>query len=150
MLAPSRSSRAQLAGNITCTLTFHTHTHTHTHTRLHLNAHTHSEFVSCCKGSASPQHFHAFRGALEGLDAGRSEAQTERLQWDVRRGLDIIKNHPWIPTTGPDALTSIRGFIYDGNSIHTHHTHTSHTCYIHIRTYIHTCTHSLTNKHKKQ
>jgi carbonic anhydrase len=37
----------------------------------------------------------------------------ERLEWDVRRGLSIIKNHPWIPTTGPDAIVSIRGFIYD-------------------------------------
>jgi carbonic anhydrase len=71
------------------------------------------EFTTCSHGSASPQHFHAFRGALEPLDAPRSDASTERLQWDVRRGLAIIKDHPWIPTTGPDAIVSIRGFIYD-------------------------------------
>lgn len=71
------------------------------------------DFTTCNHGSASPQHFHAFRGALEPLDAPRSDASTERLQWDVRRGLSIIKDHPWIPTTGPEAIVSIRCFIYD-------------------------------------
>lgn len=36
----------------------------------------------------------------------------ERLQWDVRRGMSTILNHPWIPTDGADAMT-VRGFIYD-------------------------------------
>lgn len=31
---------------------------------------------------------------------------------DVRRGMSTILNHPWIPTSGPDACT-VRGFIYD-------------------------------------
>jgi carbonic anhydrase len=30
----------------------------------------------------------------------------------VRRGISSILNHPWIPTSGPDAVT-VRGFIYD-------------------------------------
>ena len=63
--------------------------------------------------SAAPQLYHAFRGTLEALDAARSAAQFERLQWQVRRGLSTIKNHPLIPTTGPDAIVSIRGFVYD-------------------------------------
>jgi carbonic anhydrase len=36
----------------------------------------------------------------------------QRLAWDVRRGMCAILNHPWIPTSGPDAV-SVRGFIYD-------------------------------------
>jgi len=36
----------------------------------------------------------------------------QRLTWDVRRGMSAILNHPWIPTSGPDAVT-VRGFIYD-------------------------------------
>ena len=71
------------------------------------------DFTTCDCSSSSPQHFHAFRGALEGLDSPPSAESIERLEWDVRRGLSIIKSHPWIPTTGPDAVTSIRGFIYD-------------------------------------
>jgi carbonic anhydrase len=69
-------------------------------------------FASCKKSAAMPSSFHAFRGALEPLDAARSAKQTERLEWDVRRGMSSILNHPWIPTTGPDAVT-VRGFIYD-------------------------------------
>jgi carbonic anhydrase len=69
-------------------------------------------FMSCKKCSATPSQFHAFRGPLEPLDAARSAKQTERLEWDVRRGMSRILNHPWIPTSGPDAV-SVRGFIYD-------------------------------------
>jgi len=69
-------------------------------------------FMSCKKGSCSPSQFHAFRGALEPLDGARDAKQTERLSWDVRRGMSAILNHPWIPTSGPDAMT-VRGFIYD-------------------------------------
>jgi carbonic anhydrase len=36
----------------------------------------------------------------------------ERLAWDVRRGMSAIKSHPWLPVSGPDAV-SVRGFIYD-------------------------------------
>ena len=69
-------------------------------------------FMSCKKSAAMPSQFHAFRGALESLDAARNAKQTERLEWDVRRGMSAILSHPWIPTTGPDAVT-VRGFIYD-------------------------------------
>ena len=70
------------------------------------------DFVSCRTASASPSAFHAFRGQLEALDSPRDDNNTARLQWDVRRGMSAILNHPWIPTEGPDAIT-VRGFIYD-------------------------------------
>ncbi len=69
-------------------------------------------FVSCKKCAATPAQFHAFRGSIEPLDAARNPKQIERLEWDVRRGMSSILNHPWIPTSGPDAVT-VRGFIYD-------------------------------------
>lgn len=69
-------------------------------------------FMSCKKSSATPLAFHAFRGPIEPLDAPRSVKQMERLEWDVRRGMSSILNHPWISTAGPDAVT-VRGFIYD-------------------------------------
>jgi carbonic anhydrase len=69
-------------------------------------------FKSCGKCAATPAAFHAFRGAIEPLDAPRDERNTERLAWDVRRGMSSILNHPWIPTSGADAV-SVRGFIYD-------------------------------------
>lgn len=70
------------------------------------------KFVSCKHASATPTAFHAFRGQIEPLDSPRDEKNTARLQWDVRRGMSSILNHPWMPTTGPDAVT-VRGFIYD-------------------------------------
>jgi carbonic anhydrase len=70
------------------------------------------DFVSCNVASASPPAFHAFRGTPEPLDAPPSEQTIARLEWDVRRGISAIVNHPWIPTSGPDAV-SVRGFIYD-------------------------------------
>jgi len=69
-------------------------------------------FVSCKSSSAMPSAFHAFRGQIEPLDSPPDENNTARLQWDVRRGMSAILNHPWIPTSGPDAIT-VRGFIYD-------------------------------------
>ncbi|MFM1904574.1 MAG: hypothetical protein RLZZ440_2474 [Planctomycetota bacterium] len=69
-------------------------------------------FTPCGCSSASPPAFHAFRGAPEPLDAPRSGTNIERLSWDVRRGMAAIHAHPWIPTSGPDAVT-VRGFIYD-------------------------------------
>jgi carbonic anhydrase len=69
-------------------------------------------FISCKKSAATPSAFHAFRGQLEPLDAPRDVKNIERLQWDVRRGMSSILSHPWVPTTGPDAVT-VRGFIYD-------------------------------------
>ena len=69
-------------------------------------------FVSCKKCASTPSAFHAFRGPLEPLDAARDTKQMERLAWDVRRGISSILNHPWIPTSGPDAVT-VRGFVYD-------------------------------------
>ena len=73
---------------------------------------TSRKFTSCQKCASTPSQFHAFRGQIEALDSARNEKQTERLQWDVRRGISAILNHPWIPTSGPDAVT-VRGFIYD-------------------------------------
>jgi carbonic anhydrase len=72
-------------------------------------------FTPCNTAAASPAAFHAFRGSPEPLDAARSEANIERLSWDVRRGMAKILSHPWIPTSGPDAVT-VRGFIYDVDS----------------------------------
>jgi len=69
-------------------------------------------FKACGKCAATPSAFHAFRGAIEPLDAPRDAKNIERLQWDVRRGMSSILNHPWLPTSGPDAVT-VRGFIYD-------------------------------------
>jgi carbonic anhydrase len=69
-------------------------------------------FTSCKKHASTPSQFHAFRGPLEPLDGARSAKQIERLEWDVRRGMSAILNHPWIPTSGSDAVT-VRGFIYD-------------------------------------
>ena len=69
-------------------------------------------FKSCQKCASTPSQFHAFRGQLEPLDGARNAKQTERLEWDVRRGISAILNHPWVPTSGPDAVT-VRGFIYD-------------------------------------
>jgi carbonic anhydrase len=69
-------------------------------------------FVSPQRSSTSPTTFHAFRGPLEPLDSPAGPANRERLAWDVRRGMSAILNHPWIPTSGPDAVT-VRGFVYD-------------------------------------
>ena len=69
-------------------------------------------FMSCKRSSATPSAFHAFRGQIEPLDAPRDAKNMDRLAWDVRRGMSAILNHPWVPTTGPDAVT-VRGFIYD-------------------------------------
>jgi carbonic anhydrase len=69
-------------------------------------------FTSCKACASTPSAFHAFRGAIEPLDSPRSERSTERLTWDVRRGMSAILNHPWLPKTGPDAV-SVRGFVYD-------------------------------------
>jgi carbonic anhydrase len=69
-------------------------------------------FTSCNTSASSPSAFHAFRGQIEPLDAPRDEKNIERLAWDVRRGVSAILSHPWIPTSGPDAVT-VRGFIYD-------------------------------------
>jgi len=70
------------------------------------------KFVSCKSASTTPSAFHAFRGQIEPLDSPRDEKNNARLQWDVRRGMSAILNHPWIPTKGADAVT-VRGFIYD-------------------------------------
>ena len=65
-------------------------------------------FTSSKKGAVTPAQFHAFRGPIEPLDAPRDAKNVERLSWDVRRGMSSILNHPWIPTSGPDAIT-VRG-----------------------------------------
>ena len=73
------------------------------------------KFAGCDKSTTSPTTFHAFRGKIEPLGAPRDAHNTERLQWDVRRGMSSIKNHPWLPSSGTDAV-SVRGFIYDVDS----------------------------------
>ena len=73
---------------------------------------TRRAFTSCKACAATPSAFHAFRGAIEPLDAPRDAKNIERLQWDVRRGMSAILNHPWLPTKGADAIT-VRGFVYD-------------------------------------
>lgn len=69
-------------------------------------------FVATGKSASTPSSFHPFRGQIEPLDSPRDAKNIERLEWDVRRGISSIMNHPWIPTSGPDAIT-VRGFIYD-------------------------------------
>ena len=75
-------------------------------------------FVSPGVSMADPAHFAAFRGGATPLDSDKNTTDANghsnftRLQWDVRRGLSRIINHPWTPTTGPDAVR-VRGFIYD-------------------------------------
>jgi len=73
---------------------------------------TKREFVSCKKCASSPAAFHAFRGQIEPLDAAPDAKSRDRLQWDVRRGISAILNHPWIPAGGSDGV-KVRGFIYD-------------------------------------
>jgi carbonic anhydrase len=75
-------------------------------------------FVSPGVSMAEPAHFAAFRGGATPLDSDKNTTDVNgnsnftRLQWDVRRGLSRIINHPWTPTKGPDAVR-VRGFIYD-------------------------------------
>ena len=57
----------------------------------------------------------AFRGPIEALDHEHNPKAQERLEWDVRRSISAIVNHPWIPNSGEDAVT-VRGFIYDVDS----------------------------------
>ena len=68
--------------------------------------------MSCKKCASTPSQFHAFRGPIEPLDGARNAKQTERLEWEVRRAMSSILNHPWIQTRGADAVT-MRGFICD-------------------------------------
>jgi carbonic anhydrase len=70
------------------------------------------DFVPTGRSSSSPASFFAFRGNLEPLDNPHGAPAQERLEWDVRRSISAIVEHPWIPTEGPDAVT-VRGFIYD-------------------------------------
>jgi carbonic anhydrase len=70
------------------------------------------QFVCAGVAASSPAAFHAFRGPIEALDSPRDSTNFERLEWDVRRGISTILNHPWIPTSGADAVT-VRGFVYD-------------------------------------
>jgi carbonic anhydrase len=70
------------------------------------------DFVPTGTSSSSPSGFFAFRGAPEPLDSAHGPEAQARLEWDVRRGISSILEHPWIPTSGPDAVT-VRGFVYD-------------------------------------
>jgi len=69
-------------------------------------------FTPCHAAAASPAAFHAFRGTPEPVDAEPTASSRERLAADVQRGISAIVHHPWIPTSGPDAVT-VRGFVYD-------------------------------------
>jgi carbonic anhydrase len=69
-------------------------------------------FTAAGRSSSSPAAFFAFRGAPEPLDHAHGPDAQRRLEGDVRRGISAITHHPWIPTSGPDAVT-VRGFIYD-------------------------------------
>jgi len=73
---------------------------------------TERQFVCRSVASSSPSTFHAFRGAPEALDSSPDQNNLGRLADSVRRSLSAIRNHPWIPTDGSDAI-SARGFIYD-------------------------------------
>lgn len=64
------------------------------------------------KVSVSPVAFHAFRGLPEASDSPPNAQNKKRLELSVRRSMLTIINHPWLPNSGPDALT-VRGFIYD-------------------------------------
>lgn len=77
-----------------------------------LSGATGRSFVPTGKSSSSPAAFYAFRGPIEPLDRAHGHESQERLEWDVRRSISAIVEHPWIPTEGPDAV-SVRGFIYD-------------------------------------
>lgn len=69
-------------------------------------------FVSPCCPAETPSAFHAFAGAPEPLDSPRDADNIERLAADVRAGIATILDHPWIPTSGEDAVV-VRGFVYD-------------------------------------
>jgi carbonic anhydrase len=73
---------------------------------------TQREFVCRSVSSSSPTSFLAFRGNPEPLDSPADSTNLERLATSVRRSLSSIRNHPWIPISGTDAVT-VRGFIYD-------------------------------------
>lgn len=73
---------------------------------------TSRRFVCRSVVSSSPSTFHAFRGAPEALDSPPDATNLGRLADSVKRSLSAIRNHPWIPRDGEDAI-SARGFIYD-------------------------------------
>ena len=73
---------------------------------------TSRQFVCRSVNSSSPSTFHAFRGAPEALDSPPDTINLGRLADSVKRSLSAIRNHPWIPLDGGDAI-SARGFIYD-------------------------------------
>ena len=77
-----------------------------------LSSATARAFVPAHASSNSPASFFAFRGPIEPLDREHGAEAQERLEWNVRRSISAIVDHPWIPTTGPDAVP-VRGFIYD-------------------------------------
>jgi len=70
------------------------------------------DFVPTRTSSSSPSSFFAFRGSPEPLDRAHGAEAQQRLEWDVRRSISAIVQHPWIPTEGADAVT-VRGFVYD-------------------------------------
>ena len=72
-------------------------------------------FTSCHASAVAPAAFNAFPGGVAPLDAPPDEKNLARLEWDVRRGISAILNHPWLPTRGPDAV-KVHGFIYDVDS----------------------------------
>ena len=69
-------------------------------------------FMSCKKCASTPSQFHAFRGPIEPLDGRATRSRQNASNGTCGAGCPSILNHPWIPTSGPDAVT-VRGFIYD-------------------------------------
>ncbi len=61
---------------------------------------------------ASPAAFHAFRGAPEPLDRAHGPRRKRGSSGTSGAASRPSLTHPWIPTTGPDAIT-VRGFVYD-------------------------------------
>ena len=64
------------------------------------------------KFSSAPPALPPSRCEIAPLDAPRDPQNSERITWDGRGGMAAIRNHPWLPVSGPDAVT-VRGFIYD-------------------------------------
>lgn len=76
---------------------------------------TSRKFVPTYKSASSPESFYAFKGEIAPLDDEHTHESQERLELSVRKSISVILHHPWIPTTGEDAIT-VKGFIYDVDS----------------------------------
>lgn len=73
---------------------------------------TNRKFTPTNKSSSSPASFYPFRGIITPLDQEHGEENQKRLEFDIKRSISAIINHPWIPTEGEDAII-VTGYIYD-------------------------------------